>query len=320
MVGLSGKVLLLGGSGFLGRAIMKVAADEGWDAEFTVFSRDEYKQDLCRRRFGWARYVLGDVQDVYRLEGVMHGHDVVVHAAALKYIPEAERNVAEALRVNLDGSRAVVVAAVAAQVPCVVGVSTDKAVNPTNVYGATKMLMERVFIEAQGGWAETRFSLVRYGNVIASTGSVIPLLLRQAAEGSEVTITDPHMTRFWITYQEAVHLICAAAAPDAAGEIVFPETAAMRMDDLAQAIGVVADLPHYSTWIKVVGARPGEKQHEAMMTWEESVRTWQDGGSGFYHIGALATRDEGWVATSNNPQRWWDIDSMRRAIVDAVGV
>src|SRR3990167_9075800 len=174
------KVLVTGGAGFLGRGILREIAQGRLDWDVTVYSRDEAKQEACHRRDRFARYVLGDVRDQERLAVAMAGHDAVVHAAALKVIPAAEVNAAECIAVNIGGSQSVVAAARRAGVRRVVGISTDKAVSPVNVYGATKMAMERLFSESSG--AEAEFACVRYGNVIGSTGSVIPLFKRQWQE------------------------------------------------------------------------------------------------------------------------------------------
>lgn len=273
--GLEGRVFLTGGSGFLGRALMLRAEEQGWDCTFTVYSRDEYKQDLCRVRFPAAHYVLGDIRDRDRLRVAMAGHDVVIHAGALKYVPEAEVNVSECVDINVNGSRAVRDVAIALGIPVVVAVSTDKAVNPVNVYGTSKFLMERLFAEysyhsAPGAGMRTNLVTVRYGNVIGSTGSVIPLFRRQLAQDGVVRITDSEMTRFWLTWQEAVNLVVEASLC-VSGMMVLPKPSAMQMLDLACAVCTMEGR-NSKLAIKHIGVRPGEKQHEELITRVESTK------------------------------------------------
>ncbi|GAG09201.1 unnamed protein product, partial [marine sediment metagenome] len=198
------KVLVTGGAGFLGRGILRRVERGGLDWEITVYSRDETKQDECRRRYPFARHVLGDVKDADRLRVAMMGHDVVIHAAAMKYIPEAEVNASECVSVNVGGTQAMMRAADAAAVHRVVGISTDKAVQPVNVYGCSKMAMERLFADTAQFEGGPDFVCVRYGNVVGSTGSVIPLFRRQVEELGRVRITNPDMTRFWMSVDEAI--------------------------------------------------------------------------------------------------------------------
>lgn len=267
------RILITGGSGFLGRGIMRYWSDN----IYTVLSRDEFKQDLAKQKQHpnhMTKWVLGDVLDYDRLAYTMRANDIelVIHAAAIKYIPEAEKNVDEAVRVNVDGSRNVIKAAIAAGVKRVVGISTDKAVQPVNVYGMTKALMERLFIEAnEYSPSQTVFTLTRYGNVVGSTGSVIPLFQRQAASMRAITITDPKMTRYWQSAEESVELIKLAAVADA-GDIIVPDGRAMDLQQLAATIGGPACL------VDVIGARPGEKQHETLIGKHEGYRTMKKWG------------------------------------------
>src|SRR6266542_5461518 len=189
MYQLAGRVLITGGAGFLGRGIMRHAKRNGSRAEFTIFSRGEQNQALCRQRFPKANYVLGDVCDVDRLALTMLGHDIVIHAAALKFIPEGEFNASECVRVNIDGARSVVAAARMAGVSRVVGISTDKAAQPVNIYGMTKAVMERLFAEAAAAAGRTIFTTCRYGNVIGSTGSVVPMMMKQWCDNHVIKIT-----------------------------------------------------------------------------------------------------------------------------------
>lgn len=269
------RVFLTGGAGFLGRAIMRRARRESWDWQITCYSRDETKQDECRQRFPEARYLLGDVRDRDRLEAAMLGHDVVIHAAAMKYIPEAEMNPAECFSVNVDGARSVIRAAVMAGVTRVVGLSTDKACRPINSYGASKLMLERLFAEAAKR-SGTTFTTVRYGNVVGSTGSVIPLFQRQLAELGRVRLTDPHMTRFWMSPDEAIDTVLFALEPQRVpGSVTVPRPQAMSMGTLAKTLAGEA--------VEIIGVRPGEKEHEELIHWQESTRVLNHAGR-FYEL------------------------------------
>ena len=207
------KVLVTGGAGFLGRGLLRHVKRDSLDWEITVYSRDETKQDECRRRYPFARYVLGDVRDVDRLRTVMMGHDIVIHAGALKYIPEAEKNASECVSVNVGGTQAVMRAAEAAGIKHVVGISTDKAVQPVNVYGCSKMAMERLFADTAQFEGGPEFVCVRYGNVVGSTGSVIPLFKRQSSPQSQhyetyrLIYTHPEASHVWICDPNQPHLL-----------------------------------------------------------------------------------------------------------------
>jgi UDP-N-acetylglucosamine 4,6-dehydratase len=252
-------VLITGGAGFLGRAILDRIQRAGWSWSVTVYSRDETKQDQARRRYPWARFVLGDITDTPRLAAAMSGHDVVLHAAAVKYIPDAEANPGECVRVNVGGAQSVIDAARRAGVGLVVGISTDKAVGPINVYGQTKAIMERLFAEAARLTPDVRFQTVRYGNVVGSTGSVIPLFQQQLRKSGRLTLTDPDMTRFWMSPDAAIDTILAAMAPGRVpGSTTIPIPQAMTMGALAAALA-----PDGA--IDVIGIRPGEKLHESLI-------------------------------------------------------
>lgn len=317
---LKGKILVTGGSGFLGRVTMMSAIEADWDAQFIVYSRDEQKQDAIRRRFPDARLVLGDIRDTERLALAMAGADYVLHAGALKYIPEAEFNVNECYEINVGGSVSVIRAARAAGVPTVLAVSTDKAVMPLNVYGATKMLMERLFVEADRQAGPTRFGVVRYGNVIGSTGSIIPLWQQQAREQKIVTITEPTMTRFWMAPHEAVDLVLHAFHRleyyDDRGEIVVQKAAAMNLMELFDALRLNVD----HTFI---GRRPGEKFDETLLSeYEAAKATGVDGQ--YVRFAPLGPADSGWdtvtAYTSGKPDRWLTADALAAAVEEAAGV
>lgn len=253
---LTGRVFLTGGTGTLGAALLDRAEREGWDCAFTVYSRDEVKQARLREKHPRQRFVLGDVRDAGWLASQMRGHDTVIHAAACKRVPSIERNTADAVKTNVLGSLNVAQAAATVGVRHAVCVSTDKACLPVNLYGATKMVMERIWQEANG-WGDAAFHLVRYGNVIGSRGSVIPLFLRQAAAGGPLTITDRRMTRFWLTIDRGIDLVLRALSLPG-GTILAPQARAMAVVDLAACVA-----PGVPT--RVVGIRPGEKLHEMLV-------------------------------------------------------
>lgn len=321
---LEGNILITGGAGFLGRAILRRAERESWPARFTVYSRDETKQWELRHRYPDVRCVLGDVaRDLERLVAVMQGHDTVIHAAAVKYIPEAEHNVFETIAVNVEGSRNVAMSARAAGVRTVIGVSTDKACGPLNVYGMTKGIMERLFSEADR-MGSTRFVNVRYGNVIGSTGSVVPIFRRQADEKGELRVTDSRMTRFWLSVDEAIDLIdwAASSASCEPGRTFIPMCPAMKIDDLAAAVWEMA-YPGVAPVITYSGVRPGEKLHEALFNEQEAPRVQRDGQHGF--IMAPATEPgslspAAMAYTSDHPKRWLTRDEAIALIRDAEGV
>lgn len=281
---LDGRVLITGGAGFIGRAILARAKRENWPARFTIFSRDEQKQDQCRQKFPDANYILGDVRDLERLSLTMSFQDTIIHAAALKYIPESEFNVNEAIGINVGGTQSIVAAVRGTPVSCVVFISTDKTVEPLNTYGFTKALGERVMYEASRTHSSPRFTSVRYGNAIGSTGSVVPVFKRMAKEQGKVFITDPAMTRFWISANDAIDLILWAAHNTTPGAIVIPRPKAMRIEHVADAVcpGVPQEL---------VGMRPGEKMHEKLLSHTESVKTVTAGPNGAYY--------EYWQGASN---------------------
>ena len=271
---LEGNVLITGGSGFLGRGIIAHARAQGWPCGFTVYSRNEHQQAECRRKLASVdsrvHYVLGDVRDTDRLALVMSGHDTVIHAAAMKSIPQAELNAAECVSVNVDGARSVIDASRAAGVRRVVGVSTDKAAQPVNIYGMTKAVMERLFTDASLMAPDsTQFTTCRYGNVIGSTGSVVPIMLEQAERDHRITLTDPNMTRFWMSIGQAVETVAyATTAIPGSVVIPFPRSATMRAVGAAVQEIAGEDAHH----VDVIGRRPGEKMHEDLVSAYERLR------------------------------------------------
>lgn len=262
-------VLITGGTGSFGRAFTSYLLSLSLPpAQITIFSRDEQKQhemalDLPPSRFP-IRYRLGDVRDLERLCDVSNGVDVLVHAAAMKHVPAAEANPIECVRTNILGSHNVVLAAHRNSITKVVALSTDKAALPANAYGASKLLLERMFLHADES-GSSRFSVVRYANVFGSKGSVVPLFLRKRASGV-LPITNPAMTRFSITMADAIDLVCFAIREGWGGEVILPVAPSYRLVDVAQAIA--PDAHH-----QIIGERPGEKVHELLFSDFDAPRT-----------------------------------------------
>lgn len=264
-------ILVTGGTGSFGKAFVSQILRDHNPARVVVFSRDELKQYEMRQSFGdddRIRYFLGDIRDQERLRMALRGVDYVVHAAALKQVDTAEYNPMEYVKTNILGSENVIQASLDAGVKKVVALSTDKASSPVNLYGATKLTADKLFISSNH-YAEaggTRFSVVRYGNVMGSRGSVIPFFRALAAQGEPIPITDRRMTRFWITLPQAVDFVVDSFADMTGGELYVPRIPSMRIVDLAQAIA--PDAPTVE-----IGIRPGEKLHEEMISSEDSRRT-----------------------------------------------
>ena len=262
-------VLITGGTGSFGKRFVKMMLEEYHPAKIIVFSRDELKQHEMRAA-GYdhpsLRYFIGDIRDQERLRRALHGVDIVVHAAALKQVPACEYNPMEAIKTNILGSSNVIDAAIDAGVSKVLALSTDKAVNPVNLYGATKLAAEKLFVQsnAYAGGKATRFSCVRYGNVVGSRGSVVPVFLKQREKG-ELTITDSRMTRFWISLEQGVRFVIRCVEEMHGGEVFVPKIPSMTVEDLAKAIAPRAT-------INVIGIRPGEKLHEVLIS-EDEART-----------------------------------------------
>jgi UDP-N-acetylglucosamine 4,6-dehydratase len=264
---LKGKtVLVTGGTGSFGKRLIEHLLRDHEPAAVRVYSRDELKQHELRQAVDdeRLRFLIGDVRDLSRLRMAVRGVDVIVHAAALKQVPACEYNPFEAVQTNIIGAENVVTAAIEHEVPHTVSLSTDKAVNPVNLYGATKLSAEKIVTQGNvyAGSADVRFSTVRYGNVVGSRGSVIPLFKRQAAEG-RLTITDKAMTRFWITLDEAVEFVIASLERMQGGEVFVPRIPSMSVIDLAEALAPEAER-------EIVGIRPGEKVHEVLLTSDEA--------------------------------------------------
>ncbi|PIE54739.1 MAG: UDP-N-acetylglucosamine 4,6-dehydratase (inverting) [Dethiosulfovibrio peptidovorans] len=266
-------VLVTGGTGSFGKAFIRhlLRTQSPPPRRVIVYSRDEFKQYEMQQSFDHPamRYFIGDVRDGERLSMAMKGVDFVVHAAALKQVPAAEYNPMECIKTNVDGAYNVIRAAIAADVERVIALSTDKAANPVNLYGATKLCSDKLFIAANNlvGEGRTRFAVVRYGNVVGSRGSVIPFFRQLLEQGaSELPITDPRMTRFVITLSQGVEFVLKAFQRTQLGEIFIPKIPSLRIVDLAEVMA--PGLPQ-----KIVGSRPGEKLHEVMCPADDSKRT-----------------------------------------------
>jgi UDP-N-acetylglucosamine 4,6-dehydratase len=264
-------ILITGGTGSFGRECVRTVLERFKPRRLIVFSRDELKQYEMAQEFPQAcmRFFLGDVRDRDRLVQALRGVDLVIHAAALKQVPAAEYNPTECIKTNIHGAENVVRAALVNEVERVVALSTDKAANPINLYGATKLCSDKLFIAANNiaGEHRTRFSVVRYGNVVGSRGSVVPLFKKRIDEGGDhLPITDPRMTRFWITLRQGVEFVLKAMRRMHGGEIFVPRIPSVKVVDVATAMA--PQLPH-----KIIGIRPGEKLHEVMCPADDSHLT-----------------------------------------------
>lgn len=315
-------VLITGGTGSFGKKLTRILLDEYHPSKIIVFSRDELKQHEMRASGYDApnlRYFIGDVRDQDRLKRAFEGVDIVIHAAALKQVPACEYNPMEAIKTNILGSSNVIDAALDAGVERVVALSTDKAVNPVNLYGATKLAAEKLFIQSNSyaGGRKTRFSCVRYGNVVGSRGSVVPVFLRQRENG-ELTVTDDRMTRFWISLEQGVRFVIRCAEQMHGGEVFVPKIPSMSIMELAKAIAPEAK-------VNVVGIRPGEKLHEVLISEDEARTTieledmyvvqpaealwfgrdWED-------LGRLITEEYRYASNTNTT--WLDVDQINQII------
>ena len=270
---LNGKTILItGGTGSFGKQCAKTILEKYQPQKLIIFSRDELKQFEMQQFFpdpeGRVRYFIGDVRDKERLLRAFAGVDVVIHAAAMKQVPAAEYNPFEAIKTNVLGAQNILNAALDCGVSRVVALSTDKAASPVNLYGATKLCSDKLFVAAnsyvQKG-QDTRFSVVRYGNVVGSRGSVIPFFMEKRKQGV-LPVTDPRMTRFWITLQQGVQFVLDCIENMVGGELFVPKLPSMNIMDLARTIGPECE-------IETVGIRPGEKLHEVMITKDDARNT-----------------------------------------------
>lgn len=266
-------ILVTGGTGSFGHKFTEMVLKRYKPQRLIIFSRDEYKQyEMAKlfpeKKYPEMRYFIGDVRDTNRLHRAFEGVDYVVHAAALKQVPALEYNPTEAVRTNVDGANNIVDAAIDAGVKKLVALSTDKAVSPANLYGATKLVAEKLFIAANAyGGGRVKFAAVRYGNVVGSRGSVVPFFMELKQQGiKEFPITDERMTRFWITLDQGVELVLKALSDAVGGEIFVPKIPSMRVTDLARAI-------EPGCTFKRIGIRPGEKVHESLISEDEARKS-----------------------------------------------
>ena len=314
-------VLITGGTGSFGKKFTKILLEEKAPKKIIIFSRDELKQHEMRVH-GFddsrLRYFIGDVRDRDRLIRAMHGVDIVVHAAALKQVPACEYNPMEAIKTNIMGTSNVVEAALDAGVEKVLALSTDKAVNPVNLYGATKLAAEKLVIQsnAYAAGRGTRYSCVRYGNVVGSRGSVVPLFLKQRASG-KVTITDDRMTRFWLSLEQGVHFVIDCIEQMEGGEVFVPKIPSTTIVDLAKAIAPEAE-------IEIIGIRPGEKLHEVLISEDEARNTVER--EDMFVVKPPETlwkRDmtyegepllDGFRYSSDNNSEWLDLDGIKQFV------
>ena len=320
------RVLVTGGTGSFGQAFTRYALEENKPSELIIFSRDEYKQSEMAKTFSPEdypiRYFLGDVRDKERLLRAFTGVDYVVHASALKQVPALEHNPFEAVRTNILGAQNVIEAALERSVSRVVAISTDKAVAPINLYGATKLAMEKLIVAANAyvRYRDIGFAVVRYGNVVGSRGSVIPYFIELIGQGErELPVTDESMTRFWITLDQGVRLVVRALGEARGGEVYVPRIPSMKVMDL------LAAMPECCTH-RVIGRRPGEKLHEILISEDEAHRTIDCGEcyvvlpefaeadwAGRYH-GYVGPVPAGFSYRSDNNPEWVSTEQMRGLI------
>ena len=315
-------ILITGGTGSFGKKFIQTLLKEHKPAKVIIYSRDELKQHEMRQT-GFdsplLRYFIGDVRDRARLERAFHGVDIVVHAAALKQVPVCEYNPQEAIKTNITGTSNVIEAAIDMGVKRVLALSTDKAVNPINLYGATKLAAEKLVVQsnAYAGSGVTRLSCVRYGNVVGSRGSVVPVFIEQRKKG-KITITDERMTRFWITLDQGVHFVMNCIEQMQGGEVFVPKIPSMKITDLAKAVAPEAK-------VNMVGIRPGEKLHEVLISEDEARTTvelekmyvvqpaesfWF--GHTWEHQGQVLP--DGYRFASNTNSEWLTIDGLKEII------
>jgi UDP-N-acetylglucosamine 4,6-dehydratase len=317
-------ILVTGATGSFGKAFLGYALENLNPQRIVVFSRDELKQYEVRQMFGddpRLRFFIGDIRDLHRLERAMHGIDYVVHAAALKQVDTAEYNPSEYVATNINGSQNVIDASINAGVQKVVALSTDKASSPINLYGATKLVADKLFIAGNHYAAThpTRFAVVRYGNVMGSRGSVVPLFRRLNADGLSLPVTDKRMTRFWITLPAAVRFVVDSFDKMQGGELFVPRIPSMRILDLVEAVAPGAP-------IHEMGMRPGEKLHEEMISADDSRRTLRFADRyvvqpvvaswGYETPKGGEPVEDGFNYRSDNNDLWLEVEEMRELLED----
>lgn len=313
-------ILVTGGTGSFGRKFVECVLRRSRPRKLIIFSRDELKQSEMQREFQdpCLRYFVGDVRDLDRLRRAMRGVDIVVHAAALKQVPSCEYNPFEAVKTNILGAQNVIEAAIDCDVKQVMAISSDKAVNPVNLYGATKLCAEKLFIQgnvysSEGG---ARFSCARYGNVVGSRGSVIPLFLEQRTNGT-VTVTDKRMTRFWMTLEQGAEFVMRCIEAMRGGEIFVPKIPSMRMMDLVAAVAPECR-------VTFMGIRPGEKIHEVLVSEDEAHHTFEVDEMYIIQPPHAGQQRERWPGAkplsggfrfaSDTNTRWLAVEELRRAV------
>jgi UDP-N-acetylglucosamine 4,6-dehydratase len=319
-------ILITGGTGSFGNKFVEMILAEGKPRELVILSRDELKQSEMAKRFPPqrypVRYFLGDIRDRDRLMRAFVNVDYVVHAAALKQVPALEANPIEAVKTNIIGAENIINAALERGVKRVVAISTDKAVNPLNLYGASKLVMEKLFIAANAyvRYRNVAFTVVRYGNVVGSRGSVVPYFKELIASGeTELPITDPRMTRFWISLEESVRLVSRALLESRGGETYVPKVPSMKVSDMVDAFP-----GHFTT--RIVGVRPGEKLHETLLN-EDEARHAVDCGPHYVLLPQFPDHDktgdayahcphvpEGFEYRSDTNADWLDVRRLRELI------
>ncbi len=320
-------ILITGGTGSFGKKCAEMILETYKPKKLIIFSRDELKQFemnqvLSDKKYPCLRYFIGDVRDKDRLARAFDGVDYVIHAAALKQVPAAEYNPFEAIKTNVLGAENIINVAIDKGVKKVIALSTDKAANPINLYGATKLCSDKLFVAGNiySGWHKTRFSVVRYGNVVGSRGSVIPFFKKMRASGT-LPITDPRMTRFWITIEQGVQFVLKSLDTMSGGELFVPKIPSMNIMDLAKAI---APDCKYET----VGIRPGEKLHEVMITEDDARHTLEledhyiiepefNWWSSESHLanGGKPVRDDFRYASNTN-DKWITVEELKKLIAD----
>ena len=325
---LNGKsILITGGTGSFGRKCTEIILKNYKPEKLIIFSRDELKQFEMNQIFKeeeypCLRYFIGDVRDKDRLYRAFYGVDYIIHAAALKHVPLSERNPFEAVKTNVLGAENIINAAIDCEVKRVIALSTDKAANPVNLYGATKLCSDKLFVagNSYSGYHGTRFSVVRYGNVVGSRGSVIPFFKKMKGTGT-LPITDPRMTRFWITLEQGVKFVLRCLELMDGGEVFVPKIPSMNIMELAKAIA--SECKH-----EVVGIRPGEKLHEVMITEDDARHTlelenyyivepefkWWSNKK--HMVSGGVSVPENFRYASNTNDKWLTVEELRKLIGD----
>ena len=312
------EVLISGGTGSLGKALTKILLECFHPKGIRIFSRDEFKQWEMRNELNKTfpkapvAFLIGDIRDRKRLELATKRVDIFIHASALKQVPSCEDNPLETIQTNIIGAQNVIYASLENNIKKVIGISSDKAVSPINLYGATKMCAEKLFIGSHvyGGDKGPKFSIVRYGNVIGSRGSIVPLFKKQHAETGKITITDKRMTRFWITLEEVSRFILQAIEDMKGSEIFIPRMPSATVLTIARAV-----CP--DSKIEFIGIRPGEKLHESLITKEESIRTTSNMGKNRFEIRTnVNLPSDEFEYTSINNTQWLTVEQIRKMIGD----